>query len=338
MKTFRSPYGTHAALIQAIKNKEYKAFTHLYDTCWNIVIFSIMKKGGAEVEAQDMFQEGIIILFEKYHKDNYNPKYPAENYLIGICLRKWKKENKGRMNRKGYAFAQIRPILSTDNPLHKIFRDSFSKLNPKCQEIIALRYYTDYSYEEIAQKNQQYDEMTLKNNKYRCMKELKSLVSKSIDINSVKTFSFKAEDEAIIDHFMIGIATTAQLMTYHEKLNSSLNFMRQVNFIRNVVDVVTILEREKFNEQLRNYTDSMRIKKNNSELKESEPVNTIGEIRIKQFEDNQVYVSIDDLKFNIEIDQAIAEYESIGRVGSDTQMLDNLDNLKKEYISSNFDL
>ena len=280
-----------------------------------------------------------------YNINDASTIFPSDNVsvgemrklFVGTCIRIWKKRNAAKLRAKGLIFGQSRSIFSTENSLGKIFNDCFSKLKTGCQEIISSFYYGHHSYEELAEKDPKNNPNSLKNKKYRCLGKLKSSIYKTLGSNR-RNFVLDEDDIDLIDQYMVGILEKSKMMKFEDKLHSNMNFGYEFGFIQNVVKVVTFLEREKLREFFKSEINSRKKSIVKQELTKTEPMLYFDEIRAHKSKDNQVYVSIDDLMLNLEIEKAIIEFENFSRFEDYDKILKDLDKIKKETTFKEFDL
>jgi RNA polymerase sigma factor (sigma-70 family) len=120
----------------------YKAYFH------KIYSFVINNKGGAD-EANDVFQEAIIVIYRKIKEDNLlisNSSF--ETYLFSVCRLLWLKQLQYKKESivshediDPYADQIIDDDLSEliqKNERYKLFQDHFQKMGKDCQKILQL--------------------------------------------------------------------------------------------------------------------------------------------------------------------------------------------------------
>ena len=56
---------TDDALIAAIRGGDERAMAHLYRLHWPMVSHFVLQKSGSEDDAQDVYQEGVMVFYEK---------------------------------------------------------------------------------------------------------------------------------------------------------------------------------------------------------------------------------------------------------------------------------
>ena len=149
------------AIEKAKKNNQI-AFNFLLDKFWNNVYGFLLKRTENENDAEDITIETFSRAFDKIN--SYDSNYNFKTWLITIAknihidfLRKKKKSisvNKSKHDE--HHVHQIidesptpEDIIITEQNLAKLLRD-IKKLKPHYQEVINLRYFQEFSYQEIS--------------------------------------------------------------------------------------------------------------------------------------------------------------------------------------------
>jgi RNA polymerase sigma-70 factor (ECF subfamily) len=149
------------AIEKAKKNNQI-AFNFLLDHFWNDVYGFLLKRTENENDAEDITIETFSRAFDKI--SSYDSSYKFKTWLITIAknihidfLRKKKNVISGVKSKDGeHHVHQIidespspEDIIITEQNLAKLLRD-IKKLKPHYQEVINLRYFQEYSYQEIS--------------------------------------------------------------------------------------------------------------------------------------------------------------------------------------------
>lgn len=152
-----------SAIQKAKENNQY-AFKVLLDTYWNDVYGYLLKRTQNENDAEDITIQSFSRAFDKIA--TYDERYKFKTWLITIAknihvdfIRKKKTSISGETSEdeevKVYSIIDESPTpedrIITEQNLAKLLKD-IKKLKPHYQEVINLRYFQEYSYEEIAKE------------------------------------------------------------------------------------------------------------------------------------------------------------------------------------------
>jgi RNA polymerase sigma-70 factor (ECF subfamily) len=151
----------------ALQHGDQRAYTQLMDRYKESLYFKLMKMTGSATDADDMTIEAFGKAFNNLH--TYSPDYAFSTWLFRIatnnCIDYMRKKRiksvplEPRPNEDRISLEMRISDLARD-PETMMIREQkienlkviIEKLKPHYRELIELRYYKEYSYEEIAEK------------------------------------------------------------------------------------------------------------------------------------------------------------------------------------------
>ncbi len=171
----------HTQIIELLKGSHYaKASEKLY------IYFPVVKKlvlnnGGSKEDAEDVYQEALIILLRKVQAADFVLTSSLNTYLYSICRFLWsdwlKKKNKGiEVELENYqpAFNESElETLSKTESQNKLAEKAFQQLGEKCRQLLLLFYFKKLAMKDIALQLKFSSEKVAKNQKYRCIEKAK---------------------------------------------------------------------------------------------------------------------------------------------------------------------
>ncbi len=154
-------------LVQDALKGDEKAFARLLGRYKDAIYFMLLKMVNNRSDAEDLTLEAFGKAFKNLHQ--YSPTYAFSTWLFKIAsnncidfLRKIKGvhvsiENPGEQNENG---EQLRLKSKEPNPEEKLIRSQKAvllrkivhRLKPRYQTLVELRYFREFSYEEIAKE------------------------------------------------------------------------------------------------------------------------------------------------------------------------------------------
>lgn len=162
------------------ENKYHPAMKGLY-TYFSVVKKFILKNSGTRQEAEDIFQEGLVIFCRKLDNKDFVLSSSINTYVYGICKLLWMdelKKKKWQLNRE-IPDISIGPInnsvgedIEEDKPVRQA-QEAIIKLGQKCRELLELFYFKRASMKDIASILGFSSEKVAKNQKYRCIEKAK---------------------------------------------------------------------------------------------------------------------------------------------------------------------
>jgi RNA polymerase sigma factor (sigma-70 family) len=173
---------TENEIYEGIVRKDNRTFLWLYRQNEGRILNLVQNNNGNEDDARDIFQEGLVALWTNISKGKFdlNGQAKISTYLFTLCRNLW--ISKLRKNKKMFSLDDNPGVEIADevNDMEeqyekvKTLEDHFAKLGEACQQLLSLFYYKKASLKEIADLMGITDK-TAKNNKYRCMQQLKEL-------------------------------------------------------------------------------------------------------------------------------------------------------------------
>ena len=125
-------------------------FIKLYKKAFPAVASYISRRGGSFDEAKDVFQDALVIYYEKTVTGNFNPESNETAYLTGIAKYLWLKRY--RENDHNISLENIDVSLNTDEdiPSTKRLLYFLEKAGHKCMELLKSFYYDQQPLNDIA--------------------------------------------------------------------------------------------------------------------------------------------------------------------------------------------
>ena len=157
------------ALVQrAVEKNDQKAYAELMQRYRDSIYFMLLKMINNKDDADDLTIEAFGKAFKRLHQ--YTPNYAFSTWLFKIAsnncidwIRKQKKKtfsidnpigtddgDEMTIELKGDALDPMETVMKDQK--NAIMREVVDKLKPRYRTLVELRYYKEYSYEEIAEE------------------------------------------------------------------------------------------------------------------------------------------------------------------------------------------
>jgi RNA polymerase sigma factor (sigma-70 family) len=174
-----------------------KAFRYLYKSYFRMAYKLIKKRKGTENDAEDVFQEALLTLYENVKNHQFRGDSSLKTYFYSILRNQWnKKRTKNKVLKqyeKSYTIANyskidiIREIDDNHIEVKEILIDSLlDQVGPQCKRLLQYFYFENLPMKIIMQKMNFSNEQSARVQKYKCMQKLmnylaeKPLVKRSI--------------------------------------------------------------------------------------------------------------------------------------------------------------
>ncbi len=148
-----------------------------------MILQMVLNNNGNEADAKDVYQESIIILYNKVKAGNFELTSKLKTYIYSVCRRIWLKKL-NQHSKKEFELKDIHDFLPVENDLeqHELRDLQFSKmeesllmLGEPCKTIIQDFYMQNKSMQEICDKFGYTNPENAKTQKYKCLQRLKKL-------------------------------------------------------------------------------------------------------------------------------------------------------------------
>lgn len=169
--------------ILGILNNSPATLKRIYKVHFPMVLQMVLNNNGTDEDAKDVYQESIIILYNKVKVGDFELTSKLKTYIYSVCRRIWLKKL-GQRNNKAVELKDVHDFLLVENDveLHKMRDLQFSKmeesmlmLGEPCKTIIQDFYMQNKSMQEICEKFGYTNAETAKTQKYKCLQRLKKL-------------------------------------------------------------------------------------------------------------------------------------------------------------------
>lgn len=166
-------------LVEGIRTHDPVVLESIYTTHFPIIEGFVMHNQGSREEAKDVFQEAMVIVYNKIRSENLELTCKFGTYLYAVCKKIWIQERK--KTRLHEEKLRSRPMMVNDpgketdplldEQLTRLFDTHFNALSQDCQKILSM-YFNDHSVEEIRSAMKYKDLHHAADRKYRCKKSL----------------------------------------------------------------------------------------------------------------------------------------------------------------------
>ncbi|MBL7919859.1 MAG: sigma-70 family RNA polymerase sigma factor [Bacteroidia bacterium] len=148
----------------------------LYKATFPEVASFVHKMGGSLADAKDIFQDALVIYFQKNLEHNFVPERGHSHYLKGISKHLWYKKFRTRKQNVPLT-KEISTLLVEEDPKISSRLLYFLELSGKrCLDLLSAFYYEQLNMKEIAQRFGFSGERSATAQKYKCLEKIRNAV------------------------------------------------------------------------------------------------------------------------------------------------------------------
>ena len=170
-------------LLEALAANDANAIETIYRDNYSAIKAFIIKNNGYADDARDIFQEAMIIIFEKAKSGSFVLSCRLQTYLYSVCRRLWLKklQNQHRFNPSFELNHEIVPV-DEELELHEqkeaefqLLENAMQKIGEPCKSLLEAFYIEKKSMPEIADLFCYTNADNAKTQKYKCLVRLKKI-------------------------------------------------------------------------------------------------------------------------------------------------------------------
>lgn len=155
----------------------------IYRDNYPVIQALILNNSGNSDEARDIFQEAMIVIYEKAASGNFELHCQLRTYIYSVCRRLWLKRLQ-QLQRYHNLVENVEETISVDEDLEihekhntdfQIMENAMSKIGEPCKSLLDAYYIQKKNMQEIAVEFGYTNADNAKTQKYKCLVRLKKL-------------------------------------------------------------------------------------------------------------------------------------------------------------------
>lgn len=177
------PLTDERALLEGLAASDKKAVETIYKDNFNTIQALILNNNGSSDDARDIFQESIIVLYEKAKSGSFELNCQIKTFLYSVSRRLWLKRLQ-QQNRFSSPGDSMEPVVPVEEDLEEherrnaefdMMEKAISHLGEPCKSLIEAYYLQKQSMQAIAANFGYTNADNAKNQKYKCLMRLKKI-------------------------------------------------------------------------------------------------------------------------------------------------------------------
>ena len=175
----------------ALAQGEREATEQIYRQNYRIINGWLLKNGGSATDADDLFQEAMVVLFSKAQSEEFRLTCSVGTYLFAISKHLWYKKlqrksrdpialldntgNDDEENDNGIAYEEDIDAHEEREAHYNQLDEALEQIGEPCRSILKAYYHQDKSMQEIAADFGYTNTDNAKTQKYKCLTRLKKI-------------------------------------------------------------------------------------------------------------------------------------------------------------------
>jgi RNA polymerase sigma factor (sigma-70 family) len=174
------------AILEGLRLRSDYIINFIYKDFFPLIKFLVTENGGADEDAEDIFQDGIIILYNKISLNQLVLSSSFKSYMYSICRNLWLQ----KLNKRKAIYDKLTDVEEfidlpkdmlqeasiEETEMHRIIQIHFLSLPEDCQKVLKL-FIKNIPLREIAGIMGFKTENYAKTRKYLCKEDLKKRIA-----------------------------------------------------------------------------------------------------------------------------------------------------------------
>lgn len=170
-------------LLKGLSENDGNAIEGIYRTNFRLIQSFILKNNGSTDDASDIFQEAMIVLYQKSLTPGFHLSCQIKTFLYSVSRRLWLKrlQQKQRFS-PGFELKEELVVVEEElvdhekkNADYLMMEDSLLKVGEPCKSILEAYYIHKKNMPQIAEEFGYTNADNAKTQKYKCLVRLKKL-------------------------------------------------------------------------------------------------------------------------------------------------------------------
>ncbi|MEO5947940.1 MAG: sigma-70 family RNA polymerase sigma factor [Chitinophagaceae bacterium] len=171
------------ALLKGLAISDKKAVETIYQENFNMVQSLIINNNGSSDDAKDIFQETMIVLYEKVRSGNFELHCQIKTFVYSVARRLWLKRLQ-QQNRFSSTSDNLEELVPVENEIEQherinvefeIMEKALINLGEPCKSLLEAYYLQKQNMQAIAANFGYTNADNAKNQKYKCLMRLKKI-------------------------------------------------------------------------------------------------------------------------------------------------------------------
>lgn len=163
-------------IFERICNGDEKTLEYLYKKYYRMMTKMVISNSGSEQEAKDIYQDALVVFWQKAVSGNLVLTSKISTYIYSICQNLWRKELDRKKRLTNEEKDSIEYGDHEKKERAKIINKCINQLGDTCRRILTYYYFDGLSMQDIADELGFANTNTAKTKKYKCKKKLDELV------------------------------------------------------------------------------------------------------------------------------------------------------------------
>lgn len=169
-------------ILTDLRTENNFAFGELYREYYGVLKRFILNNSGSEEDAQDVFQDTMLVLVEKLRNDDFILTASMKTYIMAIAKHLWFKKIRDAVqiielsdNHHQSFFEEINMSIEQEKTYADKLQYYMTKITDHCNRLLHDMFFKNKSIEEIQQQYGYSTKHNAQNQKHKCIEQIRKV-------------------------------------------------------------------------------------------------------------------------------------------------------------------
>lgn len=170
-------------LLKGLAENDKKSIETIYRLNYTMIQTFVLNNNGSVDDARDIFQEAMVVLYEKSRVSTFSLTCQIKTYIYSICRRLWLKRLQ-QLSKFSTQFESLEDTVPVEEEIEEhekvnndfiLMEHAMGKIGEPCKSLLDAYYLQKKNMQEIAGEFGYTNADNAKTQKYKCLVRLKKL-------------------------------------------------------------------------------------------------------------------------------------------------------------------
>jgi RNA polymerase sigma factor (sigma-70 family) len=176
-------------LINDLKGENNRSFGQLYQEYFSMISRFVTNNSGQTEDAEDLFQDTMVVLIEKLRQDNFELTASLKTYIMAIAKNLWLKRLRSPQKTVEFSelleqqyFEEINLAIEAEKTYWDKLQNYLHQITEHCKGLIHDMFFQQKRIEQIQKEYGYSSKQNAQNQKYKCVEQIRKV--KELDKNN----------------------------------------------------------------------------------------------------------------------------------------------------------
>ncbi len=168
------------ALLNDLKGENNHSFGQLYRDYFSLVNRFVINNSGQTEDAEDLFQDTMVVLIEKLRQDNFELTASLKTYIMAIAKNLWLKKLRSPKKIVEFSelleqqyFEEINLAIEAEKSYWDRLQNYLHQITDHCKGLIHDMFFQQKKIEQIQKEYGYSSKQNAQNQKYKCVEQIR---------------------------------------------------------------------------------------------------------------------------------------------------------------------